>query len=410
MTEPSSLPGNAGPLSGFRVIDLTTNVLGPVATQILGDMGADIIKVEAPEGDHTRHVGPSRSEAMGVFFLNINRNKRSIVLDLKKQAAREALFKLVETADVFVHSMRPDAAKRLGIGYKDMAALNPQLVYASASGYRPQSSRRNWPAFDDVIQGLSGIAAMNARTTGEPRYFPTVLADKHCGYVLSSAISMALLWRERTGEGQEVHVPMMESMVSFNMMEHLWGAVLDEPERGVGYSRMFTPHRRPYATKDGYICLLANTDEQWRRLFALMDRPDMADDPRYAKVNARSRNIDAVYAVVAEQMAKRTTGEWRQLLDAADIPNGPVQDFDDLLNDPYLGETRFFQRVAHPTEGKFVTTAIPVEFSKSGGTIRRLAPQLGEHTREVLEGCGMSESEIAALSEATSIAKVLVKA
>ncbi|MCD2172257.1 CaiB/BaiF CoA transferase family protein [Rhizobium sp. C4] len=408
MTERAPQPGNAGPLSGFRIIDLTTNVLGPVATQILGDMGADVVKIEAPEGDHTRHVGPSRSEAMGVFFLNINRNKRSVVLDLKKPKAREALSRLIETADVFVHSMRPDAAKRLGIDYQTLTRLNPKLVYASASGYRPASSRRNWPAFDDVIQGLSGIASMNGRNIGEPRYFPTVIADKHCGYVLSSAISMALLWRERTGEGQEVHVPMMESMVTFNMLEHLWGGVLDEPELGLGYSRMFTPHRRPYRTIDGYICLLANTDEQWHRLFNVIGCPEMGKDPRYAKVNARSRNIDAVYAILADRMAQETTDEWRRRLDEADIPNGPVQDFDDLLNDPYLEETHFFQKVSHPTEGRYMTTAIPVEFSKSGGTIRRLAPRLGEHTQEVLRGCGLSDTEIDALTQTRSAEKVLV--
>lgn len=409
MTEAAPQPGNAGPLSGFRIIDLTSNVLGPVATQILGDMGADVVKIEAPEGDHTRHVGPSRSEAMGVFFLNINRNKRSVVLDLKKSEARDALLRLIETADVFVHSMRPDAAKRLGIDYEQLSRLNPRLVYASASGFRPDSSRRNWPAFDDVVQGLSGIAAMNGRNSGEPRYFPTVIADKHCGYVLSSAISMALLWRERTGEGQEVHVPMMESMVTFNMLEHLWGAVLDEPELGVGYSRMFTPHRRPYRTVDGYICLLANTDEQWRRLFHVIECPDMAEDPRYAKVNARSRNIDAVYAILADRMARETTAEWRRRLDEADIPNGPVQDFNDLLNDPYLEETGFFRKETHPTEGRFTTTAIPVEFSKSAGTIRRLAPRLGEHTQEVLRGCGLSDSQIDALAGRRTAERVLVK-
>jgi len=410
MTERAAQPGNVGPLSGFQIVDLTINVLGPVATQILGDMGADVVKVEPPEGDHTRHVGPSRSEAMGVFFLNLNRNKRSVVLDLKKAEMKKALFRMVETADVFIHSMRPDAAERLGIGYKEIAALNPSIVYASASGYRPQSSRRNWPAFDDVIQGMSGVAAMNGRNQGEPRYFPTVIADKHCGYVLASAISMALLWRERTGQGQEVHVPMLESMVTFNMLEHLWGGVLDDPAHGLGYSRMFTPHRRPYRTKDGYICLLANTDEQWRRMFGVIDRPDMVQDPRFAKVNARSQNIDALYGVLSERMAQETTAEWQQRLDAADIPNGPVQDFDDLLVDPYFQETGFFQRTTHPTEGKFMTTSIPVTFSESAGSIRRLAPRLGEHTREVLEGCGFGTSEIDVLTSTVSTDKVLVKA
>ncbi len=385
-------------------------MLGPVSTQILGDMGADVIKVESPDGDHTRHVGPSRSEAMGVFFLNLNRNKRSVVLDLKKPEGRKALVRLVETADVFIHSMRPGAAERLGISYADISAINPSLVYASAGGYRPESSRRNWPAFDDVIQGMSGVAAMNGRNQGEPRYFPTVIADKHCGYVLASAVSMALLWRERTGRGQEVHVPMLESMVTFNMLEHLWGGVLDDPAHGLGYSRMFTPHRRPYQTRDGYICLLANTDEQWRRMFDVIGRPEMANDTRFARVNARSQNIDTLYGILSERMKQETTAEWRQRLDVADIPNGPVQDFDDLLEDPYFKETGFFQRTTHPTEGKFMTTSIPVAFSESAGSIRRLAPRLGEHTREVLEGCGLASADIEAASGTAPTEKNLVKA
>lgn len=409
MTEPASVPGKAGPLSGFRVIDLTVNVLGPVGTQILGDMGADVIKVEPPEGDYTRHVGPSRTEAMGVFFFNINRNKRSVVLDLKREADKRALLKLVETADVFVHSMRPGAAERLGISYADIAAVNPRIVYASASGYRRDSDRRDWPAFDDVIQGMSGVAAMNGRTQGEPRYFPTVIADKFCGYVLASSISMALLWRERTGQGQEVHVPMMDTMVSFNLIEHLWGGVHHQKD-ALGYSRMFTPHRRPYRTKDGYVCLLANTDEQWKRMFVVLDRPDLVGDERFARINNRARNIDELYGILSERMLGETTQEWRRRLDAADIPNGPVNDFEDLLDEPYLNETGFFKNVTHESEGEVVTTAIPVDFSESGGTIRRLPPRLGEHTREVLEDAGLDRADVEAVTGGGTPPKRLVRA
>jgi len=390
-------PHAAGPLSGYRVIDLTVNVLGPVATQILGDMGAEVIKIEPPEGDYTRHVGPSRSDAMGVFFLNINRNKQSVVLDLKQPAAKRALYKLIETADVFVHSMRHSAAERLGISYKDVSAVNPRIVYGSASGFRQDSERRNWPAFDDVIQGMSGIASMNKGSSGEPRYFPTVIADKFCGYVLSSAISMALLWRERTGQGQEVHVPMMDTMVSFNLIEHLWAGSLDQPELGLGYSRMFTPHRRPYRTRDGYIALLANTDEQWKRMFVVMGRPDLVGDPRFAMTRNRSRNIDELYGILADQMLTRPTEEWRHLLDEADIPNGPVNDLEDVFNDEYLNTTGFFRRTVHPTEGPMVTAGVPVSFSVSPGSVRSLPPRLGEHTQEILEKLGLDASEMESL-------------
>lgn len=397
----------AGPLSGIRVLDLTVNVLGPVATQILGDMGADVIKIEAPEGDYTRFVGPSRSEGMGTFFLNINRNKRSVMLDLKQPENRATLLDLIETADVFVHSMRLGAARRLGIDYEAVAARNPHIVYASAGGYRQNSSRAEWPAFDDVIQGVSGIAALNAHVTGEPRYFPTVICDKLCGYVLASSIGMALYARARTGLGQEVHVPMMETMVGFNMLEHLWAGVLDQPELGLGYSRMLTPHRRPYRTLDGYICLLANTDEQWRRMFRVIDRPDLVGDPRFAEITPRSQNIDMLYGILTEAMATRKTEDWRQRLDAADIPNGPVLTLEQIYDDPYLAETDFFHRVEHPSEGRFVTMAVPTRFSRTPAGVRRLPPRLGEHTREVIDqlraeraGAAAAKDSLAAVSPA----------
>ncbi len=377
------LQDRTGPLAGIRVIDLTINVLGPVCTQILGDMGADVIKIEAPGGDYMRHLGPSRSDGMGVFFLNINRNKRSALLDLKQAEARTTLHRLIETADVFVHSMRPKAAERLGVDYQALSTKNPRLVYASAGGYRKDSSRRDWPAYDDVIQGASGIAAMN-KIDGEPRYFPTVICDKLCGYILASSIGMALYSRERTGAGQEVHVAMMDTMVGFNMIEHLWSGVLDEAEKGLGYSRMLTPHRRPYQTLDGYVSLLAVTNDQWQRLLTAVDRADLVGDPRFTEIGPRASNIDELYAIVVEQMKKRTTGDWIKRLDEAEIPNGVVNDFQDLLVDEYLAESRFFRRMQHPTEGRVVSMAVPVSFSKTAASIHRLAPRLGEHTEEIL--------------------------
>lgn len=387
-----NVPGRpgGGPLAGYRVVDLTVNILGPIATQILGDMGADVIKVEPPEGDYTRQVGPSRNQDMGALFLNSNRNKRSVILDLKRADARAALRELTGSADVFVHSMRPGAAERLGIDEAAVRAVNPRVIHASASGFRLDSDRRDWPAFDDVIQGASGVAGMTARAWGEPRYFPTVIADKLCGYILASSIVMALLWRERTGRGQQVHVPMMEAMVTFNMVEHLWGAVLDEPERGLGYGRMFTSHRRPYAALDGYICVMAVTDRQWLRLYEVIGRPELKTDPRFTTALERTANIDALYGIVSEAMARGTTADWRAKLDAADIPNGPVNTFEDLIADPYLAATGYFQRYTHPSEGRYVTPAIPVHFSDSAGAVRHLPPRLGEHTDEVLAELGIT--------------------
>lgn len=388
----------SGPLSGVRVLDLTINVLGPVATQILGDMGADVIKVEAPGGDPNRSTGPSRSEKMSTFYMTVNRNKRSIALDLKRPEAYAALMRLVGSADVFVHSMRPGAARRLGVAYEDIAARNPRIVYGYGPGYRSDGPKADLPAFDDVIQGESGIASMMERMYGEPRYLPTVIVDKFCGYVLASSIGMALYAREKTGLGQEVQVPMFETMVAFNLLEHLWGGAFDPPtEDGIGYIRMFSEHRRPYRTADGFICLLAVNDEQWSRLLRVLDCPHIAADPRFRETGARIRNINVLYEIVSSRMLSHTTEEWRVRLGAADIPNGPVTSFSELLTHPYLVETGFFKRFVHPTEGSLLTTDVTTRFSQTPGGLRRGAPRLGEHTEEVLLAAGFSLDEIALL-------------
>lgn len=390
------MPG--GPLAGIRVIDLTTVVLGPFATQTLGDMGADVIKVESPEGDNCRWIGPSRTRGMGSYFAMLNRNKRSVVLDLKRPEARGALLRLVDSADVFVHNMRLGAADRLGLGYADLSARNPRLVYACASGFRKGSSKQDAPAFDDLIQGLSGIASLNAGPDGEPRYVPTVVVDKLTGQMLASMIGMALFHRERTGQGQEVHVPMLETMLSFLLVEHLWGMVTNQPELGLGYPRMLTPHRRPYATKDGYISVIAVNDTHWGRLFEAMGRGALIRDLRFATIAARSDNVDALYAVLTEGMRERTTEEWVDVLRKLDIPCGPANSLDDLLEDDYLRETEFFQHARHPHEGEVTMTAIPARFSASPPSIRRLWPALGEHTLEVLREVGCTDAEISQIA------------
>ena len=378
-----------GALAGVRVIDVTINVLGPLATQILGDAGADVIKVEGPGGDPMREMGPTRTAGMAVMFLNFNRNKRSVGLDLKQPAGRRALAALVAGADVVVHSMRPGAAARLGLDPASLRAMHPRLIHAAASGFRQSSRHRDRPAFDDVIQGMSGIAMLNRDATGAPRYAPVALADKFCGHALASAIVMALFHRERTGEGQEIHVPMLETMLAFNLPEHLWGATLCEPGLGLGYGRMLSPHRRPYPTSDGHICVMAVTDEQWHRLFGALGRPELMRDPRFARLADRVMNIGEAYAVLLEVLPTRSTAEWLAVLDRADVPCGPANTIADLLDDPDLAEGGFFQEFLHPTEGRLRTMSPPVAFSASPAAIRRLPPKLGEHTEEVLRELGV---------------------
>jgi crotonobetainyl-CoA:carnitine CoA-transferase CaiB-like acyl-CoA transferase len=387
-----------GPLVGIRVIDLTTVVLGPFATQVLGDMGADVIKVESPDGDNCRWIGPSRTEGMGAYFAMLNRNKRSVVLDLKRPAARDALLRLVDGSDVFVHNMRIGAAERLGLGYASLSARNRRLVYACASGFRKGSVRQEHPAFDDMIQAMSGLAALNAGADGAPRYVPSVVVDKLTGQMLASMIGMALFHRERTGQGQDVHVPMLETMLSFLLVEHLWGAVINQPELGLGYPRMLTPHRRPYATQDGHIAVIAVSDAHWRRLFEAMGNGALIEDARFATIAARSDNVDALYGVLAEGMHERTTAEWLSILGALDIPCGPVNTLPDLLQDEYLRETGFFQQMRHPIDGDVTVTAIPARFSASSPSVRRLWPSLGQHTQEVLREAGCDSDEIAAIT------------
>jgi crotonobetainyl-CoA:carnitine CoA-transferase CaiB-like acyl-CoA transferase len=332
---------------------------------------------------------------MAAYFLNINRNKKSVVLDLKRPTAREALLRLAAGADVLVHNMRPGAAERCGIGYQAVAAANPRIVYASASGYRPDGPNRDRAAFDDVIQGESGFAALNADGDGSPRYAPMVIGDKLCGYVVAGMVGMALYAREKTGKGQEVHVPMFDTMAAFNLVDPLWHGVFGEPEKGLGYPRMLTPHRRPYATTDGHVCLLATTDRQWRNLFGALGSPELADDPRFDTIAARTANINELYTWLAGVMRTRSTADWRARLDAADVPNGGVNDLLGVVRDPYLRDAGFFQPVDHPSEGQLSTMPFPVSFSAT--TLDQNAPpaRLGEHTEAILTELGFDATEIA---------------
>lgn len=385
-----------GPLAGIRVVDLTSVVLGPYATQILGDMGADVVKVEAPEGDVLRSIAPARSLGMGAAFLSTNRNKRSVALDLKNEPGRAALLRIIKTADVFVHSIRPQAIARLGLGWTDLRPINPRLIHCSAWGFGSGGPYADKPAYDDVIQAMSGVADLAARRGDAPHplYAPTILADKTAALTVVYAVSMALFQRERTGHGQEVEVPMFETLTSFVLLEHLAGAVFDPPRGSMGYDRALAPHRRPYATSDGFVAVLPYTTRQWRSFFAVAGRREMLDDSRVNNPAERSRNIAALYRIVAELMPERSTTEWLALLEKADVPATPVNSLEDLLRDPHLEATGFFEPFDHPSEGRLRMAAVPVRFKETPGGIRRGAPRLGEHSTEVLAEAGLSLREI----------------
>jgi crotonobetainyl-CoA:carnitine CoA-transferase CaiB-like acyl-CoA transferase len=385
----------AGPLDGVKVLDLTTVVMGPYATQILADFGADVVKLEPPEGDVMRHNAPMRSKGMGHIFLNANRNKRSVVLDLKQEAGREACLAIAKSADVLVYNIRPQAMARLKLSYEEVRAVNPRIIYVGGFGYSQRGPYAAKAAYDDLIQGAVGLPWLFREAGGAtPRYLPSIVADRATALHVVNAVNAALYRREKTGVGQRVDVPMFESLLQFVLGEHLAGETFVPPEGGLGYGRMLAKGRAPYATRDGYICVLVYNDKQWRAFFDLIGRPELLKDPKYATQEARSLDYESAYALVAGEMKKRSTAEWIAALEAVDIPVQRMNSLADLLADPHLAAIGYFREVEHPTEGRIRSLAVPSEWSESAPEYRRHAPRLGEHTREVLREAGLAEAEI----------------
>jgi crotonobetainyl-CoA:carnitine CoA-transferase CaiB-like acyl-CoA transferase len=390
----------AGPLSGVRVLDLTTVVMGPYSTQILADFGADVIKVEPPDGDVMRYAWPFRNPGMGSIYLNVNRNKRSVVLDLKKDLAREACLALAKKSDVLVYNIRPQAMARLKLAYEDVKAVNPKIIYVGCFGYSQRGPYAAKAAYDDMIQGASGLPwLLQKQGAPEPRYAPMIVADRSVGQQVASAVSAALYYREKTGKGQRVDVPMWEHLLQIVLGDHLGGYTFDPQQGEPGYARILTPDRRPYETSDGYVCALIYTNKQWKAFVDIIGKPEILERPEYATQEARSKNYNQSYAMIAEEMKRRSTAFWLEALERGDIPVQRMNSLDDIVADPHLNAIGYLQAVDHPSEGRIKTLAVPSEWSESKPEYRRHAPRLGEHTREVLREAGLSDQKIASLLE-----------
>jgi crotonobetainyl-CoA:carnitine CoA-transferase CaiB-like acyl-CoA transferase len=386
-----------GPFAGLRVVDLTTVVVGPYTSQFLGDMGADVIKVEAPGGDTTRGTGPSVHRDMGANFLHVNRNKRSISLDLKSEGGADAMRRLLRSADVFVHNMRPEPLARLGFDYAHVRALKPDIVYCNIWGFGRKGRYVGMAAYDDVIQGAAGLVALEAFGGKPVRYVPFLIADKTTALFASYAIAGALYHRLATGEGQEVEVPMFESMVSYTLLENLWGETF-VPARGrVGSERHATPMRWPHKTKDGYICSLPSSNKHWRALCKIAERPDLLDHPVLGDRSTRRKNLRLMLETLDEIFVTRTTREWADALGAAGVPCMPIASLEDVVADEHLAEVGFWHEIDHPTEGRLRLMNPPYTLPRSPATIRRPPPRYGEHTREILAELGYDDATADAL-------------
>jgi len=372
-----------GPLAGVRVVDLTAMVMGPYCTQIMADMGADVIKVEPPGGDNTRYISVGPAPGMSGVFVNVNRGKRSIVLDLRSEEGKKTLRRLIERADVFIHSMRSKAIASLGFSYSQVAAINPAIVYANCYGYSRRGPDKDLAAYDDTIQAACGLPAVQRMLTGEANFVGTIMADKVTGLTTLYATMMALFHRERTGQGQEVEVGMFETMASFMLVEHANGAMFDPPLSPAFYPRAVAPNRKPYRTRDGYIAALIYNDKQWR-VFVDAVRPPWASEPQYATLELRARQIDTVYKLLGETFKERTTQEWLELFQSLGIPAAPLRTPDDLMKDPHLEAIGFFETVDSP-HGPVRFPGVPTWFSHTPAHIAAAAPELGAHSQEILD-------------------------
>ncbi len=392
-----------GPLSGVRVIDMTSVLFGAFSSQIFGDLGADVVKVEAPGsradngGDIFRYTGrPARTNGMGPLFMHYNRNKRSVLLDLRKDDDRDALRQLLAEADVFITNVRMKGLEKLGFDYAHVKAIRPDIVYVHCAGYGADGPYASRQAYDDLIQAASGGTDLLGRVDGDPapRYQPSLIADKSSGLFGAYATMAALFHRERAGEGQFVEVPMFECFTYFNMTENLYGHTFEPPTGTYGYSRVFNPNRKPYPTKDGYLAILPYSDAQWDDFFEIggMTPGTFTQNPKFSTYAKRTEHIGEIYAMIGDVARTKTTDEWVAALTLRNVPCMKVARLEEVIDDPHLNHVGFFERRDHPTEGRYVSLKHPVNFSATPATVRRDAPRLGEHTDEVLREVGIERA------------------
>jgi crotonobetainyl-CoA:carnitine CoA-transferase CaiB-like acyl-CoA transferase len=384
-----------GPLGGIRILDLTNVIMGPFATHILADMGADVIKIESPEGDTFRTYRPNRNPGMAGGFLHLNRNKRSLMLDLKQQSNMEAFKILLKTADVFVHSLRPKAISKLGLHYEAVRAVKPDIIYCGAYGFGEKGPYRDKAAYDDIIQAGSGLAALHMASRNEPAFMPTVLCDKLSGQAIAYSILAALFQRERGGGGQAIEVPMFETTAEFAYIEHLLGFAFEPSLGPPGYVRVVSPRRKPFRTADGFMCILPYSDRNWRDFFDFIGRADLKSDARFYPLTERVAHLETLYELIEAEAPKHTTIAWVEFCDEVSIPCMPVLSLDQLPDDEHMKAVGMFGVAEHPTEGAYKTIRAPVSFSSAPFRLRRHAPQLGQHTDEILAEIGLSRRRLA---------------
>lgn len=389
-----------GALDGIRIIDLSTVIAGPLCARILADYGADVIKVEPPGGDLLRISVPARNAKMGVFHLSLNRNKRLITLDLKKPEAIEVVLKLAAQADVLIHNMRPQALDRLGLSYESLNRINPKLVLTNIIGFGRAGRYRDRPAYDDLIQAMSGIASLSTRDgKGPPRYLPLNAVDRLTAVTAAHATLAALLRSHRTGRGQAVEIPMFENAVEFMLGDHMAGAFFEPALGGIGNQRAASATRRPFPTADGAICVVPYSDKHWREFFQITVREDCGRDPRFSTHEARVKHAEAVLEMMAGILKTRSTAQWLEAFSTSQIPHGPMNTLEDLLEDPHLNDVGFFARRTHPTEGDIVVPRPAVWMSETPPELRSEALQAGSATRDVLKQLGYADRDIERIIE-----------